>query len=267
MLLSLTACVKIPLSADTVFQPKPSVSPSHFEHATATLEDFFFASTDGTAINAWYLKQPGAEQTILFFGGYGFYLVQSSEYLEVFLRHGVNALLWDYRGYGRSEGKPSVAAVKADALRAYDALRERYAVPAATIVLHGHSLGTFLATYVAGQREVAGVILESPVTAAEDWVQTTVPWYLRMFLRFQIADELAGEDNRTRVAELTAPLLLLAGDEDKVAPPHMAETLYELASSADKTLEVIAAGEHNGLMAKPAYQAAYARFLGENNYH
>ena len=267
MLLSLTACVKIPLSADTVFQPKPSVSPSHFEHATATLEDFFFASTDGTAINAWYLKQPGAEQTILFFGGYGFYLVQSSEYLEVFLRHGVNALLWDYRGYGRSEGKPSVAAVKADALRAYDALRERYAVPAATIVLHGHSLGTFLATYVAGQREVAGVILESPVTAAEDWVQTTVPWYLRMFLRFQIADELAGEDNRTRVAELTAPLLLLAGDEDQVAPPHMAETLYELASSADKTLEVIAAGEHNGLMAKPAYQAAYARFLGENNYH
>ncbi len=261
--LSLSGCVQVPISADTILQPKPSVTPGSFSHAEASLEEFFFDAEDGTSINAWYLSQPDAESTVLFFGGYGFYLVQSTDYLDVFLRNKVNAMLWDYRGYGRSGGEPTVERMKADALRAYEVLRERYRVDPSSIVLHGHSLGSFVASYLAHERPVSGLILESPITEPEDWAKTVVPWYLRLLLRFDVADEVADEDNRERLAEVEAPLLLIAGGEDFVAPTELAEQLYDHSASRRKRLAVIEEGSHSNLMTFPDYDPDYAWLLSQ----
>jgi hypothetical protein len=261
VIVSLSGCVQVPISAEMILQPKPSVTPGSFSHPTASLEEFFFTAEDGTSINAWYLSQPEAESTVLFFGGYGFYLVQSNDYLDAFLRNNVNAMMWDYRGYGRSGGEPTVERMKADALRAYEVLRERYNTDPSEIVLHGHSLGSFVASYVAHERPVAGVVLESPITEPEDWTKTVVPWYLRLLLRFNIAEEVADEDNRRRLAEVKAPLLLLAGGEDFVAPAALAEELHERAGSSWKELTVIEEGSHSDLMTFPAYDRDYRRLL------
>jgi hypothetical protein len=212
-------------------------------------------------LNAWYLTQPGAEATVLFFGGYGFYLVQSTDYLDAFLDHNVNVMMWDYRGYGRSGGEPSVATMKSDALRAYEVLQGRPGVSPETTILHGHSLGTFVASHVADERPVGGLVLESPITAPEDWTRTVVPWYLRLLLRFNIGEDVAMEDNRERLARIDAPLLLIAGGEDIVAPAALAESLHEAAGSAAKRLIVIEQGNHPDLMTFPQYHDGYEWLL------
>lgn len=257
LVLVLSGCVQVPISAEAILQPKASVTPASFSHPEASLEEFFFTGRDGTEINAWYLSRPDAEATVLFFGGYGFYLVQSTDYLSVFLDQGVNAMLWDYRGYGRSEGEPTVETMKADALRAYDELVARYADGGSPIILHGHSLGTFVASYVASERQVDGVVLESPITQPEDWAKTVVPWYLRLLLRFDIDAGIRDEDNRRRLSTVQAPLLLLAGGEDFIAPVALAERLYENAASEEKRMTVLEEGGHADLMTFPRYQESY----------
>jgi len=262
-LLVLAGCVRIPVNEDTLFQPKESVTIGTFDHPEATLEEVFFESEDGTRINAWYLSRPEARATVLFFGGYGFYLVQSRPYIEHFLEQEVNVLLVDYRGYGRSEGEPSVSALKNDGLRAWEILTGDLGADPDTVVVHGHSLGSFMATYVAEQRQAAGLVLENPATSARDWTRTAVPWYLRLIVSFDIAESFEAEDNLARIASVDEHLLVFAGAADMITPPEMAEELHEAATSArSRDLLVIEEGSHPDLHEFDAYGAAYRRLIG-----
>jgi alpha-beta hydrolase superfamily lysophospholipase len=256
--LLLSGCLRIPLDDGTVFQPKDSVYPAIFDEPGAELEEVFFAGADGTRLNGWYLRQEDAEQTVLFMGGYMFYLVQSRPYLDFFLRNDLNAFLWDYRGYGRSEGEPSVETLLADAREAYRWLREEKGVAPAEIIVHGHSLGSFPAAEVAAEEPVGGVVLESPLTSAEDWSKTILPWYLQPLLGFEISEDIGRADNRERAAEWEAPLLLVVGEDDPITPVKMAERLYAEIPEPDKRLLVVEGRNHDDLPEDPAFDEGYA---------
>ncbi|MFO8065238.1 MAG: alpha/beta hydrolase [Spirochaetota bacterium] len=258
----LGGCVPVPINEDTLFQPKESVTIGTFDHPEATLQELFFESDDGTRINAWYLSHPEPRATVLFFGGYGFYLVQSRPYIDHFLEQGVNALLIDYRGYGRSEGEPSVGALKDDGLAAWEMLTAEFGIDPRELVIHGHSLGTFMATYVAEQREAAGLVLENPATTARGWTRAAVPWYLRLILSFDIDESFEAEDNLERIATVGEHLLVLAGGEDMVTPSEMAEELYAAADSAQsRDRLLIEEGSHPDLHEFDAYGTAYRRLI------
>ncbi|PSQ67465.1 MAG: alpha/beta hydrolase, partial [Bacteroidetes bacterium QH_2_64_74] len=152
----LVACSAIKIDEETVFQPKPSVTPETFNLDGVALDVQSISVADSVSVDAWYLTQPSAQATVLFFGGNGFYLVQSRGYLRALSRPPVNALLWDYRGYGRSEGSPSAETLRQDALAVHDSLVARPSVTPNRLLVWGHSLGSFLATYVASQRSVGG---------------------------------------------------------------------------------------------------------------
>ena len=261
LLLSLAGCLRIPLDDDTVFQPKDSVYPAIFDEPGADLEEVFFAGADGTQLNAWHLTQEEAGPTVLFMGGYMFYLVQSRPYLDFFLRNNLNALLWDYRGYGRSEGDPSVETLLADARAAYRWLREEKGVGPEAIIVHGHSLGTFPAAAVAAEEPVGGIVLESPLTSADDWAQTILPWYLQPLLGFDISEDIGRADNRERAADFVAPVLLVVGEEDPITPVPMAERLFAEIPYPDKRLLVVEGRNHDDLPEDPAFDEGYAWLL------
>ncbi|WP_169577864.1 alpha/beta hydrolase [Salisaeta longa] len=261
LLVTATGCTTIPIGEDAVFMPKPSVTPASFDHETVQLSSVYFSSYDSTRLNGWYLSQPGAQATVLFFGGNGFYLVQSLGYIRALTQFPVNVFMWDYRGYGNSGGVPSVAAFKRDALAAYDFVRQRYDVPSERLLVHGHSLGTFLATHTAARRDVAGVVLENPATDVRGWVNGLAPWFVRLFIDFEIAPALRDESNLALVRTLDAPLLVVGGTADNITAPEMARTLHAAAAVPRKRLVMIAGGGHNKLYTYDAYTAAYQDFL------
>jgi len=253
----LVGCSAITIDEETVFQPKPSVTPETFPLDDADLTVRSIPVADSVSVNAWHLTQSAAEATVLFFGGNGFYLVQSRGYLRALTRPPANALLWDYRGYGRSDGSPSAEALRHDALAVYDSLVAQPDVSPDRLLVWGHSLGSFMATHVATERTVGGVVLENPATNVDDWKGHLFPWYVRLFLGVQIDPALQQDDNLERVRRLDAPLLVVGGSEDPVTDPEMARRLHAEAGSEQRRLVVVKGGAHNGLYDEPEVREAY----------
>lgn len=253
----LVGCSAITIDEETVFQPKPSVTPETFSLEDVDLSVQSIPVADSVSVNAWHLTQSPAEATVLFFGGNGFYLVQSRGYLRALTRPPVNAFLWDYRGYGRSDGAPSAEALRHDALAVYDSLVAQPNVTPDRLLVWGHSLGSFMATHVATERTVGGVVLENPATNVEDWKGHLFPWYVRLFLGVEIDPALQQDDNLERVRQLDAPLLVIGGSEDPVTDPEMARRLHAEAGSEQRRLVVVEGGAHNGLYDEPDVREAY----------
>jgi pimeloyl-ACP methyl ester carboxylesterase len=256
-------CASITIDEETVFQPKPSVTPETFDVEGVDLAVQSIPVTENISLDAWHLTQPDAEATVLFFGGNGFYLVQSHGYLRALTQPPVNALLWDYRGYGRSDGSPSAEVLREDALAVYDSLVSRPEVTPERVVVWGHSLGSFLATYVATERTVGGMVLENPATNVEDWTSHLFPWYIRLFLGVDIDPALKKDDNLERVRSLDVPLLVVGGAEDPITNPEMARRLHAAAVSEERQLVLVEGGEHNGLYDEPEVQEAYATLVNQ----
>jgi hypothetical protein len=265
LLMLIAGCSSIQIDEGDVFLPKPSVTPASFDRDGVTLDVQDIAVTDSVRLNAWHLTQPEARGTVLFFGGNGFYLVQSRGYIDAITRHPVDAFMYDYRGYGRSGGSPSVSALKQDAVALYDSLTQRAGIDPNRLVVHGHSLGAFLALHLAEERPVAGVALENPATNVDEWVSSLAPWYVRMFVSFEVDADLRGESNLKRVRVMDAiPLLVVGGEEDNVTPPAMARRLHDEASTPQKQLVIVEGGSHNELYETDVYQQAYTEWLNRS---
>ncbi len=262
LLFVIAGCTSIQIDEESVFEPKASVTLESFAHEDVSLEEWTIpVAGDSLALNAWWLSRPDAEATVLFFGGQGFYLVQSKGYLEAFASLPVNALLVDYRGYGQSEGEPSVAALKADAADVYRHLTGKRGIDPESIVVHGHSLGTFVALHLSEEHPVGGVVLENPATNTRDWERSLVPWFFRLFISLNFAEALESEDNVERIQSLERPLLIVAGEEDEITPKIMAEKLYGRAPSSEKQFLSIEGGGHNGLHEHDAFLSAYRTLI------
>lgn len=261
---ALAGCVSFPVGEDDVFDPRRSVHPATYERSGATLEERTITSADpGVELSTWWLEVEGARATVLFFGGRDFHLVHSAGYLDTFANLGVNALLVDYRGYGDSDGEPSLEGVTADAREVHRYLTEELGIPEREVVVHGHSVGAYPALALADQGRVGGVALENPLSRARDWERALVPWYARIFVSMDFDPSLRTADNRARIRRVSAPLLVVAGEADRVIPADLARDLYEDAASEYRELVLIEGGGHNDLNLFQEYRTAYDRLLGE----
>ena len=254
-------CTTIQIQEEDVFLPKPSVTPETFANDAVQLRELYVQS-DSVRLNAWHLTRTDAQGTVLFFGGNGFYLVQSRGYVDALTSFPVNVLMFDYRGYGKSTGEPGVNSFKQDALNVYDFAIDSLGANPQRLIVHGHSLGTFMASHTATERDVSGVVLENPATDVKGWIDGLAPWFVRLFVDFEIAEPLQDESNLSVVKRLDVPLLIFAGENDNVTRPEMAQTLYDEAVSSSKNLVVVDSAGHNHLYRDPAYTDAYRSFIG-----
>lgn len=248
----------IPINEESVFQAKSSITPATFDRSDTRMTETMFGQAP--TVHGWHFDRTPSRCTTLFFGGQGFHMVLARRRVEAMLDNlPVDLFMFDYRGYGRSGGKATVEGLKADALTAYDHLAERF--DADCIVAHGHSVGTFLATWLATKRDIDALVLEAPAVSAERFVDELVPWYLDLFIGFDIDPAFDGENNAKRLADIEVPTLLVAGAEDNVTPPTHARTLRSRAAGDPTDLTVFDEGTHNDLYTREAFPTRYRELL------
>ena len=208
-----------------IFFPEPS-RPSDLtpEQAGVKVEDVFITTSDGVRIHAWWAGGTGAARTILYFHGNAGNLSLRLPNIGWLAQLPANVLAVDYRGYGKSEGKPTEEGVYLDAEAAYDYLVQERKIPAEQIVVLGQSLGTTVAVDLASKRSVAAVILEAGFPSAKRVAQQAMGlpglgWIIRS--RF---------DSAAKLKSIHVPVLVAHCREDSVMPFVLGEELYAAAN-------------------------------------
>ena len=265
---ALVGCKTVSLSERQFFDPRPAALPDSIRAASYwpapySFSEGFFTSGDGTRLFRIAVTRPSADIAVLYFGGSNFQIGQDYRRFTPLLKTGAAVFVSDYPGYGRSEGVATLDAFEAAALAAYDEVRRVTGLPEERIVVHGHSLGTMLATHVAVNRRVGGLVLEGPPTNAREWARTFTPWFAKPFVRFDIPASLLARDNLARIRSYHGPLLILAGKDDRETRPAMARRLFAASPTpaASRRLVVFPATGHMILLRQPKSIDAYSAFL------
>lgn len=267
LLLALAGCT-FTVDERSLLHPTPggALSEEAVEGAAGVyaMSDHWITTTDGVRLSAVLLRQPGARGTVLYFGGNGFTIERFGAYVAGALAPlGVDILIVDHRGYGRSGGVPTQANIEADGVAAFDYLSGTLGVAPSRIVVHGQSLGSFIAGHVAAERPSAGVVLESSATTAEEWVDANLRGIARTFVRARVDPTLQGRGNRRNMPAIEEPLLLLVGSEDRTTPPRLSEALYAASPLPPerKTLLVVPGADHVDVLTHQEAIEAYRTFL------
>jgi uncharacterized protein len=228
----------------------------------AHMDELEVAGPAGAPLRGVLIRRPQARTTVLYFGGNGFHLDDGAMFVATALAPcPVNLLVFDYPGYGRSPGSPTVATMQQDALTLFDYAAAQF--PGGLFV-HGHSLGSFVASHVAQQRPVRGLVLEAPATRALDWAQAKVPWYATPFVNLQVSDSLQDVDNTRALARFEKPTLVLAASGDAVIPHPLARKVYDAIPGTRKQFLLVSGADHNNILQHPEAAAAYCAFLQQN---
>ena len=203
-------------------------------------EDVYFEAQDGTRLHSWYFHHSKGAPTILFFHGNAGNLSDRYHWSCRLTGLPANVLSIDYRGYGRSEGKPGEAGLYLDAEAAYAYLQNKRQVDPRSILLYGKSLGGAAACHLAGRVEARALILQSTFTNASDMASLMMPWVPSFLIRSRL-------DNLGKIANIKIPKLVVHSRADRMIPLKMAEALV-LAAPEPKSLVVFEDAGHNDLI-------------------
>lgn len=217
--------------------------------------DVFFRASDGTRLHGWWRKVDPKAPTFLVLHGNAGNISSRKHLIEDLGDLGANVLLFDYRGFGRSDGSPYEAGVNRDAEAAWDFLVAQNVDPD-RIVLFGQSLGGAFATHLAQKRSPMALILEAPFSSPRDMAGALLPW---LPLGWAVGVDM---DNVARMPRIKAPVLIVHGDEDRVVPFAFGRRVFEAATSRKSFLR-IPNGGHNDLWdrAKGQYVRAISNFI------
>jgi fermentation-respiration switch protein FrsA (DUF1100 family) len=196
--------------------------PALGELAQLGIREVKVTTADNLSLLSWYLPPREGRPVIAYFHGNGGHIGYRGERLHRFARAGYGVLMLEYRGYGSNPGTPSEAGLYADAAAALDFLAREGVMPN-RLVLYGESLGSGVAVNLAAQREVAGLVLESPFTSVAEVAQyhySFVPASLLVRDRF---------DSVSSIAKVKAPIMVVHGMRDTVVPVRFGRALLAAA--------------------------------------
>jgi hypothetical protein len=219
-------------------------------------EDVWLTAEDGVRIHGWYLPVPRARWvTLVSHGNAGNISHRLDRALLLQSRLRSSVLLYDYRGYGASEGSPGEAGTYRDARAAYRYLVGEKQVRASELVLFGESLGSAVSLELALDHPAAALVLEAPFTSVRDMARTTLFAPLAPFVRTRY-------ESLARVPRLRMPLLVVQGDRDEIVPPSQGRRLFAAAPEPKRYYAIPGAGHNDTFyVGGEAYWRTIADFL------
>jgi uncharacterized protein len=234
------------LQEQLIFSPAKTIEETPTNYGLKFNEVWLPISTSNAKpdrIHGWWMPAPSkTAKTLLYFHGNGINIGANAEQAARFHDLGLSVFLFDYRGYGKSEGSfPSEKAVYVDARRAWDYLTQEQKIAPENIVLYGHSLGGAIAINLATQHPNAGgLIVQSSFSSAlemakRNWWTAFFPVNILLNQRF---------DSIHKVPQLQMPVLYLHGTADSLIPFEMSQQLFE-KTRLPKQLKLFPNAGHN----------------------
>ncbi|HEY4696751.1 MAG TPA: alpha/beta hydrolase [Gallionella sp.] len=220
-------------------------------------EDIHLKTVDGIGLHGWYIPAAQPRGTVLFLHGNAGNISHRLDSIEMFHRLGYSTLIFDYRGYGNSGGKPTEQGTYRDAEAAWRYLTEQRHIPSCRIVLFGESLGGAVAAWLAAREKPAALVIASGFTSVPDLGQQLYPYLpVRWLARIRY-------DTREYLRAVTAPVLIAHSPEDDIIPFEHGRALSAAANPPKQFLEL--AGGHNDgfIFMRESWVRVLGDFLGE----
>jgi pimeloyl-ACP methyl ester carboxylesterase len=212
-------------------------------------EDVQLTTKDNVNLAAWFVPAKDNDQidkgVILFCHGNGGNISNRISYLPIFRDLGLSTFLFDYRGYGKSEGKPSEEGTYADVEAAWQYLTQERQIPPQKIIIYGESLGGAIASYLAqkisqqdSKNSAGGLILASTFTSISDRAAELYPFMpIRFLSRFSY-------NSIDRLPIIKIPILVIHSIDDEIIPFHHGDRNFQVANQPKKLVTL--RGDHNG---------------------
>ncbi len=222
--------------------PAPRSKVGDFDHENLGAEEVWFNSSDETKLHGWFFAQSGSQNHLVFFHGNGENVaMMGTEAKQLSKQLNSNILVFDYRGYGKSDGSPFEKGVVADGMAAVKWLCERINKSPDEITYLGRSLGGGVAVQVCCELPPMAMVLVSNFSSMVDVAAMAFPWLpVKWLMRNRF-------DSVSAVSRSQVPLLQIHGTEDNIIPIALGERLHA-ASPADNKRFIRAEGlGHNNL--------------------
>ena len=211
---------------------------------------------NGFTLHGWFIKKDisSDHSLIIYYGGNAEEVSQNLFDLKKYGDHSL--LLMNYRGYGKSTGRPGQATLFSDALFIFDHISKTNNIPSTDIILMGRSLGSGVATYVARQRQVKAVVFITPFDNLVNIGKTHYPIFpVEILLRHPF-------DSVKIAPEITVPMIAIIAGRDKIIPNELSMNLVE-HWGGDSHFVVIKNADHNSISNYPEYWYNIMSFLTE----
>ena len=224
-------------------------------------ENVDFTAEDGVRLHAWFVpastaptKGSPTARTLVMFHGNGGNISHRVDKLRIFRGLGLSVFMFDYRGYGHSNGSPSEQGTYLDGAAAVRWLKENKGLEEGALVYYGESLGCAVAMETALHHPPAAFIFDSGFTSVLEMAKAIYPWLpAKYFLR-------ARYDNLAKAPKLKTPLLVAHSPEDQIIPFAMGHALFDAAPEPKEFFQ-LRGGHNDGFLETPDYAQAFAAFL------
>ncbi len=243
------------------FEWRSLYAPSRILDATPAdvglaYEDVEFVAEDGTRLHGWWIPHPAARGTILYCHGNGLNIAHRVGLCRDLRGLGANVFIFDYRGYGRSRGRPGEKGTYRDARAAFEVVRARHGdSDNPPVLVYGASLGGAIAAQLALDKPVRGAVFEASFSSVADVGRRLYPWLpVRLIARNRY------EADR-RVAQLTVPKLFAHSSDDRLIPFDLGRKLYEAAAEPKQFFTLTGPHDEAGWNNTPAYWPVIEAFV------
>lgn len=199
-------------------------------------EEIYFETSDNKLLNSWFIPNDKAKFTLIFCHGNAGNISHRIEKILLLHKLGLNVFIFDYRGYGKSQGSPCESGLYKDAIAAYNYLTKERGISENDIILYGESIGGAVAIDLAHKVKVRALITEETFTSIRDMVKIAYPFlpYFIFSSRFNCI---------SKIREVECSKLVIHSIDDEIVPFYLGERLFNAAKPPKKILRI--KGSHN----------------------
>lgn len=228
------------------------VDPSFFG---LEFEEIVFNTEDGITLFGWYVPSGSTESVVLVCHGNAGNISHRLDTIKIFYELGISVFIFDYRGYGKSEGQPTEAGTYEDAKAAWNYLTETRLVDPTQVIIFGRSLGGSIAAWLAQDRLPAGLILESTFTSLADIAAKLYPYLpVRMLLVYSY-------NTLEYLNQVNCPVLIVHSRDDDIIPFRHGENLFNKAHEPKRFLEIHGSHNEGYMTAGELYREGIMNFI------